>query len=55
MEALRGALGAVDNASAVPDDDRTQTERLTAAPGAADVPRRQISDAELRAISRGAR
>jgi uncharacterized protein len=47
---LRAALGAVDNGSAVPDDDRTQTERLIEASDAADVPRRVLSETEIRSI-----
>ena len=50
MDVLRAALGAIDNAGAVHDDDRTQTERLNAAADAVDVPRRDVSEDEVRAI-----
>lgn len=49
-QALRTALGAIDNASAVPDDDRTQTERFRAAGDATDVPRREVTEADRLAI-----
>ncbi|WP_421117931.1 hypothetical protein ACE2AJ_10925 [Aquihabitans daechungensis] len=50
VTALRMALGAIDNGSAVPDDDRTQSERIAAAAEATDVARRELSETETRDI-----
>ncbi|WCO67232.1 hypothetical protein PO878_00660 [Iamia majanohamensis] len=50
MQVLRVALSAVENAEAVADDERTQSERWAAASHAVDVPRRQVSEEEVRAL-----
>lgn len=53
VQVLRIVLGAVENAEAVPDDDRTQTERLVAADRAVDVARREVPEDEVRALVQG--
>ncbi len=55
VAACRGALSALDNAGAVPLDDRHRAgaiELSAVGPGAADVARAGLSEAESRAIVR---
>lgn len=56
MTALRSALAAIDNAEAVPIDAMPRAgavEGSAIGAGAADAPRRELSDADVRAIVQG--
>jgi uncharacterized protein YqeY len=50
VAALRSAIAALDNAEAVPAARRARTALAGGVPGAADVPRRALSDEEAQAI-----